>query len=100
MEQLATFWQVLLGICAGIVSIGGALAVIARLWQPRQRLEKAVERHEQQLHDTRGDIVALVEGQRIQNRCMLQLLNHTIDGNHAGQLKAERDALQMYLIEK
>ena len=34
------------------------------------------------------------------NRCMLQLLNHLIDGNHVEQLKSERDALEMYLIEK
>lgn len=100
MDELATFWQVLLAICAGIVSIGGALAVISRLWQPKRDLERVVEQHERRLASTHEDVAALIEGQRIQNRCMLQLLNHTIDGNHTGQLIAERDALQTYLIEK
>lgn len=100
MESLSVFWQVLMAICAGVVALGGAQAVLSRLMKPGHDLVVTVEEHERKLDAQQTAIAELVEGQRIENRCMLQLLNHLIDGNHVEQLKSERDALQTYLIEK
>lgn len=100
MDSLAAFWQVLMGICAGVVALGGAQAVVGRLFRPGRDLFVTVEEHERELEVQKAAIAELVEGQRIENRCMLQLLNHLIDGNHVEQLKSERDALQTYLIER
>lgn len=93
MEELNIFWSVLMGICAAVIAFGGAGAVIAKLFAAPMRVQKQIEEHDEELKQSRKENAITLE-------CILQMMNHMIDGNHTDQLICTRDKLQQFLIER
>ncbi|MDY5372037.1 MAG: hypothetical protein SPG36_06215 [Eggerthellaceae bacterium] len=100
MDGLDDFLKALMAIAAAIVTLGGAQAVIERWRKPGRDAAEKLAEHERRLDEADECMRELMEGQRMSNRGMLQLLNHLIDGNHVDKLKEERDAMERYLVEK
>ena len=100
MEGIDEFLRVLIALAAGIVTLGGAQAVIERWRKPGRDAAERLAEHERRLDEADECMRELMEGQRMSNRGMLQLLNHLIDGTHVDKLKEERDAMERYLVEK
>ena len=116
MNQTITFTPaqliaLILGLCAAISCIGGALAWIAkgadRIRAPERRqderltdLEKRVARHDELLDNDKKRLEAIEEGNRVTQRAILALLAHSIDGNDVEKLQKAMEALQDYLIKR
>lgn len=103
--------ETFLSICAGIVAIAGAAAVIYKLIlaakspQDEQNarltsLEERVGRHDELLASDKKHLEAIEEGNRVTQKALLALLDHGIDGNNLDQLKQAKDDLQRHLIER
>ena len=109
--QLETAWTVLLGICASIGVVGGAILLISKLYQWQR---KPIKDTEETLNDIKKYLandkrrIEILEKQQYeaskQNKLMLRglvtLLEHEIDGNHVEHLVNVRDEIQDYLIER
>ena len=109
--QLESAWAVLMGACAAIVAIGGAVAVIVKLWQwqrrPSQTNRESLEAFEGYLASDKRRIERLEskadeaeEQNKLMLRALVNLLTHEIDGNHVEKLTEVRDEIQDYLIAK
>lgn len=93
MEDLATFWGVLMGILAAIIAFGGAGAVIAKVFSVPLKVQEQVTSHESAINDIKSV-------NNMELKCLLHLMNHAIDGNHVDQMKLARDELQDFLISR
>lgn len=111
MDDLSTFWQVLIGICAGCLSIWGVVKAIVEirrmvgkptdaLMDKLSRIEDAVDEHKRMLDNDNRRLDAQDESQRLLLGGMLQLMNHELDGNHTKQLGEQRQKIEDYLIRR
>lgn len=103
--------NILLLICGGIISIGGALTIVKK-WingikkpnklvkQEVEHIEETLNNHEDYFKKDRESIEELKEGQQLIYKSQLALIRHAIDGNNTKQLKEAEVELQTYLITK
>ena len=99
-------WEAISPYLSAVVLIGGAVAVVAKWIAPAVKLSatvkdliKRVERLEE--HDKK-DMAVLEDFDRrmkAQNRAMLSVVNHMIDGNGVDKLRESRDELTDLLLK-
>lgn len=94
------FLNVLLAIAAGVVTVGGALSVIERFTRKPHGIVEKVRLHEERLDRDHKRLNELESSSRLIMRGIMQLMNHELDGNHIAQLKAVRDEIEKYLINR
>lgn len=106
MDELQTFWTVMLAICASITAIGGATAVIAKFVKPYQNIKASVEnlklrmdRNDERWAAQEKQVSANEKIQRVMLKGQLQMINHMIYGNHTEQLHEVMQEMQDCLIE-
>lgn len=103
--------KVILWICAAITSVGAAVTVIVKavtaakaptkqLEQRIGALEDKVDKHEEFFGNDKKRLDGIEEGSRVTQRAILALLSHGIDGNDVAGLRAAKDELQQYLINR
>lgn len=93
-------WQLVLTVCGGIGTIGGAAAVIGKSVKPIANIKKDVEtlkahdkEHAERLERDAKEHQAIL-------KALYALLGSGIDGNGKEQLKEARSKLWEQLIEK
>jgi hypothetical protein len=100
-----------LAVCGGISCIAAAANWIAKVWHavraPDKKQDERIKALETQAEAYKTDIDAekrrldrLEEGTRVTQRALLALLAHGIDGNEVAGLKAAKQELEKYLIER
>ena len=101
----------ILGICAGISTIGAAVGWIIKCVKaaraPAKRINDRIEALETLAEDHAGyldadkrRLDALERGNRVTQRALLALLKHGIDGNDVEAMRASMAELQDFLIER
>lgn len=102
MNEIQTFFIVLLAICGGITTIGGAINLLFN-WKKQSK----VTQHDEKLinHETR--IKTLEDKTKEQDgfikvlcNSILALVSHEINGNSLDKLKDAQKELQDFLINK
>ncbi len=86
-------WTQILAICGGISIVGGAGAWIYKVIRPFFLLNKRVEVLEEKADKDYRLLQKMSEGNRTQNRLLLSIINHMIDGNNIERMKETRDEL-------
>lgn len=123
MEDIEITFKTLLVVASGIVTLGGAVAVFSRWLTPFKDLKQKVEnkankadlealkrefdsktKELEQLrsyqnidHDRLKD---LEKGNEVICKCMLALTDHELTGNSIDKLRAAKEEMQNYLIER
>ena len=99
-------WNLISPYLSAIVLIAAAGAAIWKWIAPAFSLKKTVDKHEERLvtieEHEKKDLAALSDMEqslKLQNRAMLSIVNHMIDGNGIEKLKASRDELQDMLMK-
>lgn len=115
MDEITTtlpvLWKWALAVCGMIAAVGGASAVIARMFAPfrqiEQRLTALEKRHaaDQEDNETRleNDMNTLRQQEETLQqlcRCMLAQMDNAITGNSIERLKQARDEMNAHLIER
>ena len=99
------------GFTAVCVAAGWLIKIIKAITnkahEPNERLDtldKRITKHDELLDKDNKRIGALEitvkDANRVQNRALLQLMNHQLDGNHTDQLKAARDEMENFLLNQ
>ena len=101
MESL---WNIVQLICTGIITLGGAGAIIASVYRwsknPDKERDEKIKKYGEALDRDNKRLRELEESNKIIMRSLLAIMSHELDGNHTEQLKSARDDLQKYLIQK
>ena len=102
LTEVQVFFIVLLAICSGITTIGGAISLLAN-W----RKQSKVLRHDEEIRDHEKRIQKLEETTKEQDgfikvlcSSILALVSHEINGNSIDKLKEAQKDLQDFLINK
>ncbi len=106
----------LLWLCAAIITLGGAAAVIAKFVAPARKLRKdvdgKVDRTEFLALKERFDQLESYQNidhkklQKIETgneqicECLLALMDHELDGNSVERLRSAKHKMETYLIQK
>lgn len=102
LSEIEAFFVVLLAICSAIVTVGGAINLIAN-WRKQSR----VQRHDEEIKDHEKRIRSLEDKTKEQDSfikvlctSILALVSHEINGNSLDKLKDAQKELQDFLINK
>lgn len=102
MTDIQIFFVVLLAICSGITTIGGAINLLLN-WRKQSR----VQRHDEEIKDHEIRIRKLEETTQEQDgfikvlcSSILALVSHEINGNSLDKLREAQKDLQDFLINK
>lgn len=102
LSEIESFFVVLLAICSAIITVGGAINLIAN-WKKQSR----VERHDKEIKDHEQRIRSLEDKTKEQDSfikvlctSILALVSHEINGNSLDKLKDAQKELQDFLINK
>ena len=107
----AQLWSILVGFATGLGAIAAAVAIFGKAWakfrQPDKRkdsrikaLELQMETFNKYLQKDKTRLDELDNGNRVTQQALLALLGHAINGNNTDQLRAAKENLQNYLINK
>ena len=102
LNEFQTFIVVLLAICGGITTIGGAINLILN-WKKQSK----VVRHGEEIRNHEQRIKALEEKMKEQEgfirvlcNSILALVSHEINGNSKEKLKEAQKELQDFLVNR
>ena len=108
LEELWNLFQI---ACAGIITIGGAGAIIVGLYKwakkPDDDRDDRLKRHDEmldsdnkRLKELEREQAEMKEAQQVLMKSLLALMTHSIDGDHVEELRIARDEMQNYLIRR
>lgn len=102
LNQIQTFFVVLLAIAGAIITLGGAINVFIN-WKKNSK----VERHDEEIKDHERRIQTLEDKTKEQDgfikvlcNSILALVSHEINGNSKDKLRDAQKELQDFLINK
>lgn len=109
--MLEELWNIFQVACAGIITIGGAGAVIVGLYKwakkPDDDRDDRLKRHDEmldsdnkRLKELEREQAEMKEAQQVLMKSILALMSHSIDGNHQEELKLAMDDMQNYLLRR
>lgn len=85
----------------GLIAALGKAAEVIRTWRtPARRQEQRITECESRLSRDYARLTSLEEGNRVQCRALLALLNHEITGNSVDKLKDAQTGINDYLVNK
>lgn len=106
-EYLSIFLKVLIAIATGIVTLGGACAVLSKFFSPFKKMEKRIETLEKEFDELKrfqnsdhNEIKLMNSGIENLCKCSLALTDHALTGNSIENLKKAKEDMRIYLIEK
>lgn len=116
MDELTTFYKIVIAILGFIISVGGATAVISRWGTPFRTLKAQVSNKadKSDLEALRQEVKTLQgyqsddhkELRKIETgtekicKCVLAITDHELTGNSIDKLRKAKDEMQDFLIEK
>ena len=100
-----SWWETTVVIAAGVLTIYNLIDKIVtaskKAKEPTEELEKRVadlERKIMENYDKR--ITDIEKGNKVTQKAILALLEHSIDGNNTDGLKKAKDELSQYLVDR
>ena len=99
MEFVITTDQILL-ICALITSIWGVWKIVKELKKPNEDIKNLVDKHSQLLDNDNQRLKEVEQSNQMILKSLSSIINHEITGNGIEKMKAIRDELQDYLINR
>lgn len=113
MEDLTpgTFWAVLLTTASAVVLLANAAEKIVKIIKaakaPNDRQDSRLDdldawrrSVDEKLNKDNSRLAAIEEGNRVTQRALIALLDHSLDGNNVSQMKSAKEELQNHLINR
>ena len=100
MEELSITWQTILAFCGGVAVIGGALKLVWSAFSPQREVKKRLDKHDTILDRDNKRLQSIEDGQKVQCKALMCMMQHMIDGNDIANLKDVRNEINTYLINK
>lgn len=99
MDFTITSTQIL-GFCALLTAIWGVWKIVKEMKKPNDDLKEKVSEHDMLLDNDDKRLASIEESNKMTLQCLLVIINHEITGNGIEKMKAARDELQEFLINK
>ena len=90
----------ILAFCALLTAIWGVWKIVKEMKKPNDDLKEKVAEHDMLLDKDGKRLASIEESNKMTLQCLLVIINHEITGNGIEKMKAARDDLQEFLINK
>ena len=90
----------ILAFCALLTAIWGVWKIVKEMKKPNDDLKEKVSEHDMLLDNDDKRLASIEESNKMTLQCLLVIINHEITGNGIEKMKAARDELQEFLINK
>ena len=90
----------ILAFCALLTAIWGVWKIVKEMKKPNDDLKEKVAEHDMLLDKDGKRLARIEESNKMTLQCLLVIINHEITGNGIEKMKAARDELQEFLINK
>lgn len=87
-------------LCSFITLIWGVWKIAKEFRKPNDELKAKVEKHDQLLDKDNKRLKEIEQSNKMIMKSLSAIINHEITGNGVEKMKATRDELQEYLIER
>lgn len=99
------WWETTVVIAAGVLTIYNLIDKIVtaskKAKEPTEELEKRVADLERKILENYDKRITDIEkGNKVTQKAILALLEHSIDGNNTDGLKRAKDELSQYLVDR
>lgn len=109
--MLEELWNLIQIACAGIITLGGAGAIIVGLYKwakkPDDNRDELLKKHDELLDSDNKRLKELEawraeknNSERLIMKALYAMMQHSIDGNHTQKIKDSMDELEEYLFKK
>lgn len=109
--MLEELWNLIQIACAGIITLGGAGAIIVGLYKwakkPDDNRDELLKKHDELLDSDNKRLKELEvwrveknDSERLIMKALYAMMQHSIDGNHTQKIKDSMDELEEYLFKK
>lgn len=100
-----SWWETTVVIAAGVLTIYNLIDKIVtaskKAKEPTEELEKRVAELERKILENYDKRITDIEkGNKVTQKAILALLEHSIDGNNTDGLKKAKDELSQYLVDR
>lgn len=100
-----SWWETTVVIAAGVLTIYNLIDKIVtaskKAKEPTEELEKRVADLERKILENYDKRITDIEkGNKVTQKAILALLEHSIDGNNTDGLKKAKDELSQYLVDR
>lgn len=110
--------SVILGVCASIITIAGAIGVIAKVIDKAktpeatqnarldaidkhlENIDSIIEKYREYFTNDDNRFKAIEKSNKVTQSALLALLKHSLNGSDVNSLKEAEKALEEYLLEK
>lgn len=99
-EEIQAATKVILWILGVVASVGGAVAIVAKIMAPYRKLKDEVEAHRVALERDHARLTNIDECNKLQLKALMNIVNHELTGNSIDKLKDVRDEINDYLLDK
>lgn len=86
--------------CSFAAGLWGLWKIVKEIRKPSEDLKSEVSTHEKLLDNDNRRIKEIEESNQMILKCLLVIINHDITGNGIDKMKAARDELQDFLINR
>lgn len=87
-------------LCSFITLIWGVWNIVKEFRKPNDELKAKVEKHDQLLDKDNKRLKEIEQSNKMIMKSLSAIINHEITGNGVEKMKATRDELQEYLIDR
>ena len=98
--QIEAFFVVLIGVCTFIVLLGNVVKTVREWTRPAVDLGERLDAHDTMLSRDKQRLDELEESNRLLLRAISQLIEHEVTGNHDAELRAVKDDINRFLINR
>ena len=101
-DEFKTFFVVLIVVCGGITTIGGAINLLLN-WKKQSKTtshDEMLKNHEERIKDLERDKKEKDGFTKVMCNSILALLSHEINGNSKDKLERVKEELQEFLVNK
>lgn len=100
MTNYGEFFNTLLAICGAVSIIGGAGVVVLRWIRPALTMKERIDKLQDKQDELTSNMEELTNNTQCLLRCVVALLNSTINGDNIEGLKIVQNELNEFLIKK
>lgn len=98
--QIEGFFVILIGVCTFVVLLGNVVRTVKEWTKPAMDVAGRLDAHDDLLAKDNRRLGELEESNRLVLRAISQLIEHEVTGNHEAELKAVKDDINRYLINR
>ena len=99
-QAIQSTGSVLMWALGVIIAVGGAAAVVAKMFSPFRKVQAKLKKHDELLDNDKRKLDEHEESMKLVLRAQMTLIDHELTGNSVDRLREVKNDINAYLINR